>query len=758
MVSERSVSIKRLLLIWVSFLLPITAFAQDEPQEKLLEEVEVTTSLKEKKCISDLPVSANAFSISKIDNINVTSTKDLSSFVPNFHLPEYGSQMTSSIYVRGFGARIDQPVVALIVDEVPILNKNAFDTDLFDLQRVEFFRGPQGTLYGRNAMCGLIHLHTLSPFIYQGSKFSADYSTGNSIKIKASTYQKPSEKFAFSVAANALYSKGFFTNEYDGSMCDPSKNLSLRSRQIWRTSSSLNIENSLSFNLLRQGGYAYSSTVGDTHLPINYNDECHYNRLSATDGLILKYNREKFDFSFITSYQYLNDDMLLDNDFLPQSIFTLNQKQKEHTISEELVFQSKRKEKVWNWKSGAYGFFKHNTMDAPVTFEREGINQLILDNANNGIHKVFPTENLDILENEFVISSNFELPTFGVAAYHQSEFRVGKWDFTAGLRLDYEKAKMTYKNGTDIHYIFTLLMKDYKQLSSWMDGTTKKDFFEILPKLAVQYHIDDKNQIYAYAAKGYKAGGFNTQIFSDILQNKLKDDMMQDLGMKFDDMTGTNYNTEEAIAYDPEYNWTYELGAHFSWAKDQLNTDISLFYIDCKNQQLTVFPEGKNTGRMMTNAGKSRSFGGELSVHYTHNNLELTGSYGYTNAKFVEFNDGHHSYNGNYVPFSPTHSPSIQAQYSFFINRKVLDKIIAIADWKGIGEIYWDEANEVKQPFYSLFGASVIFQKGNFQLKGWCKNIGNKYYDTFYFVSMGNQFSQAGKPRQFGVSLNYELK
>lgn len=750
---------KKFLFLIIFVLSFSTATKADEEGMTInLQEIEVTTSIKENKSIDELPVSANSFTMTQLDNQVVTSTKDLTSFVPNFHLPDYGSQMTSSIYVRGFGARIDQPVVGMIIDNVPILNKNAFDMDIFDLLRAEFLRGPQGTLYGRNTMCGLINLYTLSPFAYQGTRFDIDYSTANTLKIKASTYHKTSDKFAFSVAANGQHTNGYFTNSYDDELCDPSNSITLRSRQLWKVKDSLSLENAISFNLSKQGGYAYGLITNEDHHPINYNDECHYNRVSFSDGFILKRRYANFDFSSVTSYQYLDDDMLLDQDFLPTSIFTLNQKQKDHAATEELIFQSKRKEKIWNWKSGMYGFYKHNTMSAPVTFKRGGIDQLILNNANKGIQAAFPTERLDIQEQEFIIHSDFQLPTYAVAGYHQSEFRIGKWNFTAGIRLDYEKAQMTYKNGSDIHYIFTLLMNEYEPIRSWMEGKVNKSFFEVLPKISVQYNINEKNHLYAYAAKGYKAGGFNTQIFSDILQNRLKSDIMTDLSMKFDDMIDANYDTEKAISYDPEYNWTYELGGHFGWIKDQLTTNMALFYIDCRDQQLTVFPAGKNTGRMMTNAGKSRSLGAELSARFVHENLELTGTYGYTNAKFVEFNDGNHSYNGNYVPFSPLHNSSLQAQYSFYINKKLIDKIILMADWKGTGKIYWDESNEKVQPFYSLFGTSIILQKEHFRLKGWCKNIGNKEYDTFYFVSMGNQFCQSGKPRQIGVSISYELK
>lgn len=735
------------------------SFAEsDESDMEYLEAVEVAVDVKEKKSVDELPVSANVFSIQKLETNSVSSAKDISVFVPNFHLPDYGSQMTSSVYVRGFGARIEQPVVGVVVDNVPILNKNSFDIDLFDLQRMEFLRGPQGTLYGRNTMCGLLNLKTLNPFTYQGSRFSADYSSGNSVRLKASTYHKPSAKFALSIAANALHTDGFFENEYTGELCDPSNSLTLRNRLMWRPKDDISFENALSLGMLRQGGYAYARIDGTERLPVAYNDECHYERFNLNEGFVFTLKKEGWEFSSVSSYQYLDDDMLLDQDFSPAAVFTLNQKQQEHAATEEAIFQSVGRDRKWNWKTGAFAFLKHNDMEAPVTFKRGGIEQLILANANEGISHVLPDACLDIRQDQFVVASDFDLPTNGLAVYHQSDLNLGKWTFTLGLRLDYEKTKMEYENGARVDYIFTAFMNDYKPLETKMDGALEKSFFEVLPKVSVLYRLNSRNNLYAYAAKGYKAGGFNTQIFSDILQNALMNDMMRDMGMRFDGMGVANYDTQKAISYDPEYCWTYEAGGHFRAKDNTFSTDVAFFYIDARDQQLTVFPAGKNTGRMMANAGKSRSFGAELSLNYKDSHWDLSSTYGYTNAKFVDFNDGHASYDGNSVPFSPLNTVSFQAGYTFYVNKKLLDRLVLIVDWKGTGDIYWDEANLVEQPFYSLFGASVSFHKKNFTWKIWGKNLGDAEYDTFYFVSMGNNFSQLGKPRRIGLSLSYEFK
>ena len=166
------------------------------------------------------PISSTVLGPAAIERERVLSVKDLSAVVPNFYQPDYGSRMTSSIYVRGFGARIDQPVVGVNVDEIPYLNKNSYDFDLFDIARIEVLRGPQGTLYGRNTIGGQLNIYTLSPLGYSGVRASAEYGTGNTVRAKASYYGRVSDNFGISVGGFYTRTDGFFDNAYDGGDCD----------------------------------------------------------------------------------------------------------------------------------------------------------------------------------------------------------------------------------------------------------------------------------------------------------------------------------------------------------------------------------------------------------------------------------------------------------------------------------------------------------------------------------------------------------
>ena len=730
-----------------------------EPVDTLqnIEQVTVVASAaKQTFSLRRQPISSTVLSPAAIERERVLSVKDLSAVVPNFYQPDYGSRMTSSIYVRGFGARIDQPVVGVNVDEIPYLNKNSYDFDLFDIARIEVLRGPQGTLYGRNTIGGQLNIYTLSPLGYSGVRASAEYGTGNTVRAKASYYGRVSDNFGISVGGFYTRTDGFFDNAYDGSDCDRGHSAGGRVRMVWQGADGWSIDNVASVGSSLEGGYAYClyDEASGTVSPVNYNGPNSYERVNVTDGFVVKHEGEKMLFTSATGYQYLYDRMLIDNDFTPRSLFTLVQQQREHALTEDIVLRSNDDSRRWQWITGAYGFYKRLRMEAPVTFLEDGIGDLILGAANAGIQSVMPWAKLMIEESAFDIASNFKIPTYGLALYHESSLRAGRWRFTAGLRLDYEASRMDYDNYTSIHYRLSPMMPQFKELSMPFAGRERMDFLELLPKFAVNFSTG-AGELYVAASRGYKAGGFNTQIFSDILQNRLMAAMMEDMGMP---AQPSPYNEASATTYKPEYSWNYEAGGHLAFAEGRVRTDFSLFWIECRDQQLTVFPEGTTTGRMMSNAGRSRSRGGEVSLSWNPTTrLGVWGSYGFTDARFVKFDDGEADYAGNVLPYAPRNTVSLGATYRLHVGARMLDDVVVNCSWQGAGKIYWNESNTLSQNFYSQLGASVELRKGDFTLSLWGRNLTGTDFYTFYFKSVGNSFFSHGKPRQLGLTLSYAM-
>lgn len=756
-----------LLTTVISILLSVP-LGEEELKDTLSSSL-IETSVKQALPIERLASPVSVVYLDELEERGIDSPKELSSVIPNLHIPDYGSAMTSSIYLRGFGSRMENPVLGLYIDDVPVLNKNAYDMEMLDIRRADIFRGPQGTLYGRNSMCGVLSLNTLSPSSYEGVRAGLEYGSANSIAARASIYRKGMKGLAIGAGIGFRHSDGFYENAYTGKKCDPLDALSLRLRLEKKLRPDLYFENIFSTGAMTQGGWPYRRYLPETGelLETSYNDKCSYKRFNLTEAVKLRLDKDEYTLNSISAVQILLDRMDMDQDFTTRSMFTLGQIQREGALTQEIILKPKRdwKKEWWDWQSGIFAFWKFNRMSAPVRFKQDGINDLILGNANANIPEDVSggyDAPLAIKEDNFLIGSEFGINTFGAAVYHESYFSFGNWLLTAGLRLDYEGNIMSYCSDADIHYRFIPTMADWKKFETIYEGNVDNHYVELLPKLSALYEFDDfsdsgKARVFAVVSKGYRSGGFNTQIFSDILQNMMMNGLMADLGVYLDD-PGTAV-TAESTAYRPEKTWNYELGGSMDIrnGNHRFSGSASLFYIACRDQQITLFPPGKSTGRMMANVGRSRSLGAELSASYEWKGLSASASYGYTDARFTRYDDGNNDYSGNHIPYSPEHTFNARAGYCFRINGNAFRGLSISADCSCAGRIWWDEANTLTEPLVVQTGADISLDFKWFDFRFRVDNLLNEDYNVFYFKSVGNMFFQRGKPFRWTAGITIDL-
>ncbi|WP_290089969.1 TonB-dependent receptor [uncultured Duncaniella sp.] len=710
-----------------------------------LGEVSVT-AIKHSSSLMRQPVTVTTINQRQIERFNVSGMKGVSEIAPNFYMPDYGSRMTSSIYVRGIGTRIDQPAVGLNIDNIPYLNKNSYDFDMLDVERIEVLRGPQSTLYGRNTIAGLINVYTLSPLSYQGLRFMAEGSLPGAYRAGVGVYHKLAPRLGMSINGYASHTHGYFRNLHNGKHADGTTDFSGRWRTVWRPTDRLSIENVLSAGHSKQSGYPYAYVeTGD----INYNDTCFYRRTSVTDGLTVRWIGPHFSIASITGLQYLKDNMTLDQDFLPDSYFTLTQRQYDRSVTQDIVIRGNAGN--YSWLAGVFGFYKHNRMTAPVTFKEDGIDRLILKNINSKL-----PEGMELRWNddEFILGNDFRTPTKGIAVYHRSTLDLGKWALSASLRFDYEQTALSYHSNVNTSATMYRMMGQAgmvplltQEIAIDDYGKLKKSFRELLPNVSVTYNMKN-SAVFLSVAKGFKAGGFNTQMFSNILQSK----MMAVAGH------GEDADVDQYVSYKPETSWNYELGGHFSCDQGRVYSTFSAFFIDVRDQQVTVFPEGDGTGRMMANAGRTRSLGAELTLRYTPSaRWRFDLAYGYTNATFRHFFDGHDDLSGKRVPYAPSNTLFLSAAYRMPVRSSMVEAISFCPTLRGTGSIYWDEMNIYRQPFYAELGASIRLEHSRYSLDLWGKNLTDTKFDVFRYESIGNNFFQRGKPLCAGITLRIHI-
>ncbi|MBR5673976.1 MAG: TonB-dependent receptor [Muribaculaceae bacterium] len=738
---------KRIMLFLIGVVSLVAAGAPHELGDTLsLGEVTVTAI----KQSTDLRTQATALTVidrQEAERNQAVSMKTAADLVPNLFIPDYGSRMTSTVYVRGIGTRIDQPAVGLTIDNVPVMTKENYDIDIMDVARFEALRGPQNTLYGRNTLGGLMNIYTLSPLNYQGTRAIVEGASHGTWRVGASQYSLLNENLGLSLSAQYNSTKGEFTNQHNGKRCDWELQFGARMKLEWRNADGWYISNVASLSAGRQGGYPYEWVETGR---IAYNDTCFYRRTSVLDGLTVLKSLDRFTLSSITSYQYLDDNMTLDQDFTEHDYFTLTQGRREHAITQDFIARSNEKAEGYNWLLGASGFFRRYKMYAPVIFYDYGIEQFIENHVNSAI----PEYPIAWDTRSFILGSHFTSPCWGGALYHESTYRWGQWTLQAGLRLDYEHARLNYRSVTHTGYTTYVLATGEVYSHDAIDidehGTLDKDFFDVLPNVSLSWNpwVGKNHTVYVAVSRGSKAGGFNTQMFSDVLQQRL----MKMMGI------GALYDVDKMVGYKPEKAWNYELGGHFECWQGRVQSDLGAFFMDCRDRQLTVFPPGTTTGRMMTNAGKTHSWGAELAMSVSPTELtRFNVSYGFTHAVFKDYNDGKVDHSGNRVPYAPMHTLFAEAKHSVRIGGDWNKLLTFAANVRATGDIYWDEANMLKQPLYALVGASITWKQERYSLQLWGKNLTDTQYKTFYFVSIQHPFLQRGHGRSIGATLRLEL-
>ena len=785
----------------LSLLLLSSPTDTDTLRVKSIDEVTVIASPKETSPLRAQSMQSTILGGTDLKERQINSLKGISQIAPNFFMPDYGSRLTSAIYIRGIGSRINNPAVGLYVDNIPFNDKSAFDFNLNDIERIEVLRGPQGTLYGRNTMGGLIKAYTRSPLTYSGTDIRLGYASGdNHRNVSFTHYHHPAEKFAWYIGGYYEGSDGFFTNDETGKKVDAMLSAGGRIRALYLPTDRLKFDLNVNYDFNDEGAYPYyyqgTNTNGLYAEPIGRldqilaNRESSYKRSVVNVGLNTQYEAERFILSNVTGFQGLHDRMFMDQDFIHRDIYTLEQKQKLKTFSDEISLKSKGNNR-WNWVSGASMMYQSLNTLGPVNFMSDGIS--FLEGNINGympdLSAMGMTMGVKLNDQQIEMGGEFDTPIFNAALFHQSTLNLtDALKLTLGLRLDYERLSLDYSAPGEINYDFSMTsarmpvsLKDLCSKPSF-DGSLDNDYLQLMPKFALQYDFSKYNNVYASVSRGTRSGGYNVQMFGDLLQEEMRNLMMSEIKTKTTDYLnglaskgmpaqvinmivgnldkmpiGETPDVASTVTYKPEYSWNYELGTHLSTADNRYQADAALFFIDTRDQQIARFAES-GLGRMMVNAGHSQSRGAELSLRgELFRNFNLAINYGYTDAKFKDYDGGDEDYSGNYVPFVPKHTINVDANYSWYFANSWANRLTLGLNYSDAGRIYWLESNTAYQNNQPQLGARATLQTKYVQVELWGRNITNSKYDTFLFESMHRTFTQKGKPAQVGIDLRWHF-
>lgn len=772
-----------------------------------IEEAVVVASPKETTLLRRQPVSVSLFDAAGLANRHTSALKDLSAYAPNFYMPDYGSRITSAVYIRGIGSRINTPAVGLYVDNVPYTDKSAYDFAFQGIDRVDVMRGPQGTLYGRNTMGGLIRIFTADPLTHHGTEVGVGWtSRAGGRRASFTTFLHPSAKAGISIGGYYNGSDGFYRNAATGVKQDGSDAGGGRLRLSWRPTDVVKIDWTASYEysdedacpyflLGSAGGAAADGEAGGGTGTIAQNRPSSYRRSLLHTGLGVEHRLPGLVLSSITSFQHLSDRLFLDQDFTAQDIFSLCQQQQMNTVTEEIVLRSRAADRRWTWTTGLFAMYQSLHTQCPVTFYGEGVDYLnaqMTDGipSNLGITLGFTGE-------QIAFRSRFRTPSANAALFHQSTVELfPRLSVTLGVRVDYDyrEMRLAADAGTDgVPYHFAMSMGPAAQIATDLSadpslgGRLRHDKWQVLPKAALHYDLPrGLGNVYLSVAKGYRSGGYNIQSYSDLAETQLRRQMMTGVRDYSASAISAIPNLPEAtkqraiaamtatledlmpaqpglatLYYKPEYTWSYEVGLHHNLAGRTLQLDLSAFYMKTRDQQISRFA-ASGYGRATVNAGRSRSCGVEVSLRslLLAERLSLSANYGFTDARFTDYDAGTDSqgnpvsYTDNRVPFVPAHTFSCSADFRQPLRHAFFRAVSAGLDVKGAGDVAWDEANSFSQKFYATLGARLCAElAGNVSVEVWGRNLTAARYATFSFESMGHRFAQYAAPRHYGIDV-----
>ena len=680
-----------------------------------LDEV-IVSAQKREEVLQKLPLSVSVFSSSKVRDYRLWRNKDISVIVPNLYSANPGDDRNVTS-VRGITSTSYDPAVATYVDGVNQFSLDTYIPQLFDVERIEILRGPQGTLYGRNAMGGVINIITKQPTNETSGFAEINFGNYNQQRYTAAI-RTPVIKDKLFFGASLMYNSfdGFYTNDYNNSKFDKQHSLTGNYYLKWLASQNwavtLNVKhhdnrNNGPFSLVNGADEAIKNPF---HLNQNATTQMVDNTFNAS--LSVNYTGPSFNFSSQSSWQtnYRYYKQPIDGDFSPIDGVTIinNYGRKWNNVkafTQEFRFSSPSSlSSPWKWTTGIYMFYQDVPNKQATRFGNDA-------------------DLLGVPDKNFSTIATSKGKSTGAAFFGQVSYEVNnRVQLTAGIRYDYEHKKQNvlgqYQHDPDPNPMF----------DTRPDTSASANFNAFSPSVTANYLITKNNTVYFTYSRGFRAGGF-TQLSSDPSQPPL-------------------------FKFKPEYSNSYEIGTKNEFLNNRFRLNAAFFYTTVNDAQVPtlVLPDAVTITK---NAGTLHSEGIEIEMAATPvKNLEFSYNFGYTRAKYktlkLSQNGSEVNLEGNRQVYTPITTSALAAQYNYPLGTDQKLRLVIRGEWLNTGSEFFDLANTIRQSDYSLFNARLGVAAKNFEVMLWGRNLSDKKYIA-YAYDFGAV--HLGDPRTYGVTL-----
>jgi iron complex outermembrane recepter protein len=715
------------LLVVGAVLTSMAAAEQTAPARASSTAIEsvVVTAQRVEQNLQEVPIAVSAYGEETLWVNRMTTMVDIAQRTPSFTATEVNPG-EPNLAIRGIGTEGinanagGDPSVALFVDGVYIARGGAAPLDLYDLERVEVLRGPQGTLFGKNVVGGAVSFTSRKPaFDDDFLEMAGTFGNYDRIELLGRFNRAFSSSFAVSGAVNSRQRDGFTVNETTGNRVDDEKSAGGRLSLRYAPSDVFDLVVTLDHINQDQNGQPRDNDcdatfnngvhcVGVNPNPRRVNAERDgYLRREVTGiSANVDYLTQWGTLTSVTAYRradYGHADEFFSNPINPPTqIGSFNENVEEsRQFSQEFRLAFDAMDQRLHGVAGVYYLFENIErteflwQDFPVP-------------AVTGVG-AFPQE----------------VDATSVAVFGQVDYDVtDQLTLTVGARMTWEE------KDTELAGVLLEGPGLPPPLAEEFAISADENWRAFTPRLAVSYRINDDAMVYASAARGFKSGGFQGT-------------------------AGTGASAE--IPYDPEFAWSYEVGAKTQWLGDSLRLNVAAFFIDYDDLQVAQLVP--LCCIVIGNAATAEIRGVEVEALYRPlPGLDLNASYSWLDAEFTDFADGATAdFTGNTLQRAPRHKFNFGGQYEWPVGD--LGTLMARVDWTRQSRIFFEASNipmEI-QDRYDVVDARLALRAHDdaWEVAVWGKNLDDALIKTHIvaFAPFQQELNTYQPPRSYGVTL-----
>ncbi len=721
-----------LVALAVGYLPPALSQTDTGGRSDVIEEIVVTARLRSESLIK-VPVTVNVFSREDIEDAGIRRPNDYLSLVPNVTLVEAQNAGTTFLTIRGITqVRNNEPPVAVSVDGMLQTSPNQFNQALLDLQQIEVLKGPQGALYGRNAVGGAINITTRGP----AEEFEGRVTVG----VGNGEHSEGRISLAGPLAAGRAYFRingtwferdGYLPNVNLGGNVDNIEDKSLQLRLDWLIDEQLNADFRMYASNTQGGSLNYNWQAFDyeldafTFAPGDANNvdliyEQNNRGQNDRDILELAVKLEyKASWGTVTSISSINkmeewygsdqapySESLTQYPFGPGIPFDgiAQQYWDVDAISQEVRLSSNDDQSL-RWLFGAYYVGTDRFISTPVV-DDTGVGIIRIERGPTGAGQ---PDTFSFLADD---NENAAFALFGQLNYDVTE------RFEASLALRYDKDERI-QTTSPFH------------TGGPANERRKTSFDKLQPKVTLRYQAADNINVFGSYSEGFRSGQFNQTGTAAAAVAAGVDGVFDVVGQ------------EETRAF--------EIGLKAQLMNGLANLNLALFSTEVDGQQYFLF-FAPTSSQVLAGIDRVDLFGGEaeLSAVVT-DGLEVYVAYGFINSEIKEY-AVNSAFVGNKAPYVPRDTINLGFQYGTPITDEI--QLVLRADYERRGKQFWDPDNSSARNAVGLINARAGVKGERWALTFWSKNLGDKKYLAEY-VSGG--FVHLAPPLSYGIELTYNF-